>query len=111
PLSSVDYFQSVVTRLGQRDTDSFLRLYMAPGVQHCSSGPGPDAFGQDTPVEGGAFSALIKWVETGVAPTNLIAAKANGSVKRPLCPYPQRAQYKGSGDPNDAGNFACAAAK
>jgi hypothetical protein len=24
-----------------------------------------------------------------------------------LCPFPQLAQYKGSGDPNDADNFAC----
>jgi feruloyl esterase len=29
-------------------------------------------------------------------------------MQRPLCPYPQKAWYKGDGDPNDAGNFVCA---
>jgi hypothetical protein len=32
-------------------------------------------------------------------------------MTRPLCPYPQTAKYKGSGDTNDAANFVCAAAK
>ena len=26
---------------------------------------------------------------------------------RPLCPYPQYAQYTGSGDTDDAANYAC----
>jgi feruloyl esterase len=29
-------------------------------------------------------------------------------MQRPLCPYPQKAWYKGEGDPNDASNFVCA---
>jgi hypothetical protein len=32
-------------------------------------------------------------------------------MTRPLCAYPQSAKYKGSGDPNDAANFMCAADK
>jgi len=27
----------------------------------------------------------------------------------PLCPYPQIARYKGTGDTNDADNFVCTA--
>jgi hypothetical protein len=30
-------------------------------------------------------------------------------MTRPLCPYPQVAQYKGTGSTNDAGNFVCKA--
>ena len=44
----------------------------------------------------------------------VIASKLEGSgadpkvkLSRPLCPYPQQAQYKGSGDSNDASNFTC----
>jgi feruloyl esterase len=30
-------------------------------------------------------------------------------MTRPLCPYPQVAQYKGVGSTNDAANFVCKA--
>jgi feruloyl esterase len=30
-------------------------------------------------------------------------------MTRPLCPYPEIAKYKGSGDSNDAANFVCVA--
>ena len=30
-------------------------------------------------------------------------------MTRPLCPYPQVAQYKGTGSTNDAANFVCKA--
>ena len=52
-------------------------------------------------------------VEKGTAPSIIIASKFEGQdrthakMTRPLCPYPQSAKYKGSGDPNDAANFEC----
>lgn len=59
--------------------------------------------------------ALQQWVEKGVAPDKVIATKfanqaGTPSIKmtRPLCPYPQAAKYKGTGDSNDASNFECA---
>jgi feruloyl esterase len=62
--------------------------------------------------------ALEQWVEKGIAPAAMIATKyvdddPSKGVKmtRPLCPYPQVAKYKGSGDSNDARNFVCAAGK
>ena len=57
-------------------------------------------------------SALARWVEQGVAPTAIIATKYDdkGAItrQRPVCAYPQIAVYRGSGDENAAGNFACA---
>jgi feruloyl esterase len=44
----------------------------------------------------------------------MIATHAtNGNVDRtrPLCPYPQEAQWKGSGSTDQADNFACALPK
>ena len=121
-LNTIDYYRSVVSTIGRDTTDAFARLYMAPGVQHCSGGPGPDFFGQEgpTPVEKDPHRsvqlAIEKWVEKGVAPSAIIATKyegraGSGSVQmtRPLCPYPEIAKYKGSGDSNDAANFACVA--
>jgi feruloyl esterase len=61
--------------------------------------------------------ALEQWVEKGVAPSSIIATKftaddpAKGpspKMTHPLCPYPQAAKYKGTGDTNSAANFVCA---
>jgi len=96
---------------------------MLPGVQHCSGGPGPDlASTLEIPslrdAQHNVVTALENWVEKGTAPSALIATKfvsddsAKGvKLSRPICAYPQSAEYKGSGDPNDAANFSCAAAK
>jgi feruloyl esterase len=55
-------------------------------------------------------AALEQWVEHGTAPERIIATRSlNGIVDRtrPLCPHPQLASYKGSGDTNDAASFVC----
>jgi tannase/feruloyl esterase len=101
-----------------KDADSFVRLYMVPGMQHCDDGPGTDSFGQvgkltfDDSTHS-VDAALEQWVEKGVAPATIIASKYAGEGKehakmtRPLCAYPLSARYKG-GDTNDAANFVCA---
>jgi hypothetical protein len=115
-LNTINYYNSVATRMGIKTTDAFVRLYMAPGVQHCGDGPGPDSFGAGSkdPQHNMAL-ALEQWVEKGIAPSAIIATKyADGDpekgvkMTRPLCAYPLTAKYKGKGDPNDAGNFVCA---
>jgi hypothetical protein len=120
-LNSIDYFASVQAKLGAAQTESFLRLYMLPGVQHCAGGPGPDfASALDSPgphdAQHNVVTALETWVEKGTVPSTILATKyvsddptKGAKLTRPVCPYPQSAQYKGSGDPNDAANFTCAA--
>jgi feruloyl esterase len=114
--STIHYYNDVQKTMGADASEKFVRLYMAPGMQHCLGGPGPNAFGQlGLPASGeGAREALEHWVENGTAPGDLVAAKYSddhfsGAVQmtRPLCVYPKVAKYKGSGDPNDAQNFAC----
>jgi hypothetical protein len=108
--------------MGASNTASFLRLYMAPGVEHCAGGPGPSFFGQfglqtaKTPTYG-LFDSLVDWVEKGSPDDNITATKyspgENGAPKavmtRPLCAYPKVAKYSGSGDTNEAANFTCGA--
>jgi hypothetical protein len=120
-LNSIDYFESVGNRMGSRERDAFVKLYMMPGVQHCADGPGPASFGQYPGADGkdaqhNAELALEQWVEKGIAPASIVATKyvdddpgKGVKMTRPLCPYPQVAKYKGRGDSNDAGNFVCAA--
>ncbi|MBK9708074.1 MAG: tannase/feruloyl esterase family alpha/beta hydrolase [Acidobacteria bacterium] len=115
PVNTINYFNSVLARMGQRQAGSFMRLFMAPGVQHCAGGPGPDTFGQMvTPAQSDPQHdltlALERWVEQGIAPEQVIATKrAGGNTQRsrPLCPYPQVAGYKGTGSTDDAANFKC----
>src|SRR6202034_2362414 len=45
PMATVNYYQSVLAKMGQKETADFVRLYMVPGMQHCFFGPGPDSFG------------------------------------------------------------------
>ena len=55
-------------------------------------------------------NALNSWVQNGKAPDQIPAARIrNGAPDRtrPLCPYPQVAHYQGSGNTDDAANFAC----
>ena len=103
PGNTVNFYNGVLGKMGQKQ-DDWLRLFMVPGMLHCSGGPGPDQFNK--------MAVLERWREAGTAPEQIIAAHvANGQVDmtRPLCPYPQVAVYKGAGTTNDAANFTCKA--
>jgi feruloyl esterase len=87
---------------GQLPLEQSLRLFMVPGVQHCSSGSGLTDFD--------ALTALDSWVEQGRPPERIGASQlVDGRPvrSRPLCPFPQTAHYSGSGDPDNADNFTC----
>jgi feruloyl esterase len=89
------------------EADSFARLFLVPGANHC--GGGPSTAGADF------FSPVVNWVENGVAPESVVGTAGNATPwpgrTRPLCPYPQYAHYTGSGDINVASNFVCRADK
>jgi feruloyl esterase len=75
-------------------------------MYHCNGGPGPNVF--DT------VTALEQWVEQGKAPAQMVASHSTGGKvdrTRPLCPFPQQAQWKGSGSTDQAENFVCALPK
>lgn len=117
PYNTIDYHSRVRARLGARETDAFFRLFMVPGMYHCAGGPGPNSFGNvgDPPVldaQHDVLLALENWVERGVAPERIIASRVTeGRIERtrPLCPYPQRARYRGAGDIDRAASFECVA--
>ncbi len=120
-MNTVNYYQSVRAKMGAPDMDSFVRLYMVPGMQHCGGGPGADSFGAGNfgpaDAQHSVDAALEEWVEKGTAPGTIIASKYVGEDKqhpkmtRPLCAYPLAAKYKGSGDTNDAASFVCGGKK
>ena len=113
---TIQFHERAVNKLGQ-NADDTVRLFMAPGMEHCSRGPGPDSFGQafrgDAPIvdaEHDLLTALMAWVESDRAPTRIITSRIEDEKvvrTRPLCPYPQVATYLGSGSTDEAANFKC----
>jgi Tannase and feruloyl esterase len=101
PLATIRYYKDVVGRDPRAADD--VRLFLFPGVLHCGGGPGPGQFDPFTPI--------VDWVESGTVPATLLATKPAAGDQparsRPLCPYPAKATYKGSGSPDDAANFVC----
>ncbi|HEY1780654.1 MAG TPA: tannase/feruloyl esterase family alpha/beta hydrolase [Roseiarcus sp.] len=125
PLQTVAFYKAISAKFGgDQAAQGFARLFLVPGFGHCFGGAGPNRF--DSAAFGGlgppstdaghdAFTALAHWVEDGAAPPQIVATKFVGddpakgvAMQRPLCPYPQKAWYKGGGDPDIAANFTCA---
>jgi hypothetical protein len=97
PVRSIRYRDAVVDFMGERLTDSLLKLYLVPGMAHCGGGVGHSSVDWLTP--------LVNWVENGVAPHAIVGSR--GTSTRPHCPYPEEAVYNGAGDPNSAASFSC----
>jgi feruloyl esterase len=116
-LNIVDYYERLISNQASGDgqhkadrnealrrTQEFARLFLAPGVAHCGGGAGADSFDPIISVE--------QWVETGVAPDQIIASKVVNhatTFTRPLCPYPELPRYSGAGDSTKASSFVCVA--
>jgi feruloyl esterase len=104
PMTSVNFYQSVLAKVGAAKASNSIRLFMVPGMGHCAGGDGTATFD--------ALGALDQWVEKGKAPDSIAASRVrNGATDRtrPLCAYPAVATYKGSGSTDDAANFTCKA--
>src|SRR5262245_28254122 len=103
PYNTVAYFQNVQTTLGgAAKTENNIRLFMVPGMAHCSGGEGPNTFDK--------IGTLDQGVERGKAPERIVASHNTGGKvdrTRPLCPYPQVTKYNGTGSVDDAANFSC----
>jgi feruloyl esterase len=110
PFDTIAYYENVMSTMNPgraregalKGTQEFFRLFMVPGMQHCSGGPGASSFDM--------LTALENWVEKGTAPATVLASHStNGAVDwtRPLCVYPAVAVHKGSGSTGDAANFEC----
>lgn len=82
------------------DAQSFSRLFLNPGMNHCAGGPSLDQID--------LLGALDSWVTQGTAPDRVIArGEFLEGQSRPLCQYPAYAHYSGEGDAADAANYEC----
>lgn len=102
PFDTLGYYERMAKNNGGLDqVENWSRFFFVPGMNHCAGGPAAlDNFDM--------LTAVVNWVEKGVAPESVVAkGKAFPGRTRPLCAYPQHAQYKGQGNPDDAGSFEC----
>ena len=120
--SSIDYYEEVADKMGGiGEVQSFYRLFMAPGMQHCGFGFGPNAVGSAVglppPIRDPAHdivAALAHWVEDDTAPDQIIATLYRNNdpskgiaAQRPWCPYPATARYSGHGDSANVASYVC----
>jgi Tannase and feruloyl esterase len=102
PMDTLGYYEKMAAENGGLDkVSSWSRLYLVPGMGHCQGGSATlDRFDM--------LTAIVDWVEKGVAPDSVVATGNSLPGKsRPLCAFPKYAQYTGQGDPNDAKSFTC----
>lgn len=103
PENTIEYFENVQRTMGgNTQTSSFVRLFMVPGMGHCTGGPGPNVFD--------ALEALDAWIVRGIPPERIVARHMTGKTidrSRPLCSYPKQPVWTGFGSTDDAKNFIC----
>lgn len=105
PIGTIAYYQAVEDHLGgPAATAKFARLFLMPGMSHCSGGQGPSSFD--------ALTAIVSWVEQGSAPQSLLttqtATAANPVQSLPAYPYPLMATYNGTGSVDVASSYHAA---
>ena len=109
PQGTLDYYANVLAATGEGSEtraagagNRFVRLFMVPGMGHCTGGPGFDSFDP--------LTALETWVEQGKVPEQIVAAhRTEGKAvrTRPLCPFPERAAYRKTGSIDEASSYVC----
>jgi Tannase and feruloyl esterase len=110
PYAGIDYYKSVVGKMGQSAADGFLRLYTTPGADHMGLG---------APSSIDMLDVLVDWVEKAKAPGDLVQVELKVELApkppfavvraRPMCRYPAYPHFRGSGDPAAAESFECRA--
>ncbi len=102
--NTVRFYEQLSSRLPTGQARKQLRLFMVPGMNHCSGGEGASAI--DT------LGAIDQWASGGAAPERLIASRPpsprQSPLSRPLCPYPSVSRYDGHGPADQADSFTCA---
>jgi len=97
----IAYYDEVIAHDSSAAAD--VRLFMMPGVEHCFGGPGPSWVN--------FLDEIDKWVEMGKAPEQVTAYWLDEDLQptgsRPVCAYPNVAQYDGKGNSRDTASFTC----
>jgi len=108
---TIRYYNHVIAKMGGvANTQSFFKLYLAPGAGHVSpQGTSNPEANPPTVGAGQFYKLMVDWVEKGIEP-NRVEIKSPSSklpvITQPLCPYPQKATYT-RGDPRVTTSYTC----
>jgi hypothetical protein len=113
PGAQLDYYQSVIDKMGQSVVDQFARFFVIPqaghgltGANYSIDGDGKTIPSVSVPNSFDRLSVLTDWVEKKIAPGKSLTVTA-GEKSLPLCSYPTYPEYV-SGPAGAASSYACA---
>ena len=122
--SQLDYYQSVIDKMGRNKVDEFARLFVVPHGGHGLSGKGYAVNGEGKPVTPKTIAGpngddnldlLVSWVEKKQAPAKTLVVDEKGRIGTDtkakgylLCSYPNYPKYV-SGAVEDASSYVSAA--
>jgi hypothetical protein len=99
PGAQLDYFQSVIDKMGQDQVDAFARFFVLPQTGHGLTGASYsiNGDGQTIPVtpipnQFDKMGMLTAWVEKNQVPAKTVVVKS-GNRSMPLCSYPNYPRY------------------
>jgi len=112
PGAQLDYYQSVIDKMGQAAVDQFARFFVVPqtghsltGVNYAVNGDGKAIPSRQIPNTMDRLSVLVDWVERKRAPEKSLFLTA-GENSLPLCSYPTYPKYI-SGPTTSSSSYAC----
>jgi feruloyl esterase len=99
PGAQLDYFQSVIEKMGQDQVDAFARLFVLPqtghglsGSSYTMNGDGQAISAAQIPNQFDKTNILMAWVEKNQAPAKTLVV-TSGNRSLPLCSYPNYPKY------------------
>jgi len=104
PKVAVNYYKTVVAKVGAKAVKDSMRFFMVPGMNHGPGTTGPENFNFD------ALGVIEQWHQTGKAPDQLIVSHFKDGTevgKRLVCQYPRVAMYRGTGNTEEPGSYGC----
>lgn len=124
PAGNINYYHRVTQAMGGvEQTQAFMRLYLVPGAEHDGQGRGYAPAGKSeavplvkspgianqTPTRetDQLHSALVDWVEKGIPPGEVVITSRDGSVSYPICVWPRKTTWNGTGSSKEARNYSC----
>ena len=124
PAGNINYHERVLAAMGgHAEVAKFMRMYLVPGAAHSSQGRAYTVGGKNDTVPmpklpGNAnqtptreqdqfFTALVDWVEKGAAPGEILLTSRDNSISYPICVYPLKTTWNGSGPVTQATSFSC----
>ena len=112
PGEQLDYYKSVVDKMGHSNVDTFARLFVLPqtghgltGTTYTTDGDGKTQEARQVPSTFDRVALLVDWVEKGVTPGKSIIVTGGGR-SLPMCSYPEYPKYN-KGPVDAAESYEC----